>query len=94
MLPLDGNSATGDSMSSLMCSESRVEVKGRVWGHTDRPKIRGKCTGIAQKTLLSIQVTNTETIYTTAKVLSTDVENRRKSLRNNTDVWNNRNGGQ
>ena len=30
------------------------------------------------------------TIYTTVEVTSTDVENRRKSLRNNTDIPNNR----
>ena len=70
----------GDSVSSLMRSESRVEMRGSRWVTQTSPKLRDNVLGLAQKTLLSVQVTNTETIYTTAEVPSTDVENRRKSL--------------
>ena len=80
MLPLDSNSAARDSLSSLRRSENRVE-KREVTGVTQTsPKVRGNVIGLAQKTLLSVQVTNMGTIYTTVEVTSTDVENRRKSL--------------
>ena len=73
-----------------MRSESRVEQRGKVEVTQTSPKFRGNVLGLAQKTLLSVQVTNMGTIYTTAEVTSTDVENRRKSPRNTTDVSNNK----
>ena len=65
VLPLDGNSATRDSVSSLMRSENHVEWRGGVEVIQTSPKIRGNVLGLAQKTLLSVQVTYMGTIYTT-----------------------------
>jgi len=76
-----------------MRSESRVEQRGKVEVTQTSPKVRGNVLGLAQKTLLSVQVTNMGTIYTTAEVTSTDVENRRKSHRNTTDIPNNKGCG-
>ena len=70
----------GDSVSSLVRSENRVERRGGVEVTQTSPKVRGNVLRLAQETLLSVQVTIAGTIYTTVEVTSTDVENRRKSL--------------
>jgi len=48
-----------------MRSESRVEERGGREVTQTSPKIRGNVLGLAQKTLLSVTVTDMGTIYTT-----------------------------
>ena len=80
----------GDSLSPLRRSGSCIERRGEAEVTQTSPKVRGNVLRLAQKTLLSVEVTNMGTIYTTVEVTSTNVENRRKSLGNNTDIPNNK----